>query len=170
MQVTPAGHHHRYKPLPKGTYKRVEEVQPNGARCPVTLMDNFMHLLQLAHLIPRAIELLTVRGDMFSCDVHNAQHLQQAQKIACVRGWERDEFNSGTSANLLYCAHFCHSSTAEMLITCSKTRDSRRYGCRFVHSCTAYARSPSRTTRNIQQGHASRSVAGCRKARHQHGH
>ncbi|KAL1754381.1 hypothetical protein FB107DRAFT_215895 [Schizophyllum commune] len=84
MQVTPAGHHHRYKPLPKGTYKRVEEVQPNGARCPVTLMDNFMHLLQLAHLIPRAIELLT------------------AQKIACVRGLERDAFNSGTSANLLY--------------------------------------------------------------------
>ncbi|KAL1703167.1 hypothetical protein EV121DRAFT_208476 [Schizophyllum commune] len=84
VQNTPAGHIHRHKPLPKATYKRVEEVQPYGARCPVTLMDNFMHLLQLAHLIPRAIELLT------------------AQKIACVRGLSRDAFNSGTSANLLY--------------------------------------------------------------------
>ncbi|KAI5886954.1 uncharacterized protein SCHCODRAFT_02590387 [Schizophyllum commune H4-8] len=92
VKNTPAGHVYRYKPLPKETYKRVEEAQPYGARCPITLMDNFMHLLQLAHLIPRAIELLT------------------AQKIACVRGMSRDAFNSGTSANLLYLKPEIHAA------------------------------------------------------------
>ncbi|KAL1660108.1 hypothetical protein GGF50DRAFT_63881 [Schizophyllum commune] len=82
--ATPAGFFHRFKRLLKSAYARVAEVQPNDARCPVTLLSNAMRLLQLAHLAPSSIDEAT------------------AQRLACILGLDIDCFNPGTSSNLLY--------------------------------------------------------------------
>ncbi|KAL1695879.1 hypothetical protein GGG16DRAFT_44677 [Schizophyllum commune] len=84
LNATPIGYFHRFKRLPKSAYKRVSKAQPNDARCPVTLLSNVMRMLQLAHLAPNSTDMLT------------------AQRLACILGLERDDFNLGTSSNLLY--------------------------------------------------------------------
>ncbi|KAL1672586.1 hypothetical protein EV122DRAFT_224420 [Schizophyllum commune] len=84
IDATPSGYLHRFRRLPKSVYERVAEVQPNDARCPVTLLSNSMRLLQLAHLAANSIDEVT------------------AQRLAYVLGLELDCFNPGTSSNLLY--------------------------------------------------------------------
>ncbi|KAL1754375.1 hypothetical protein FB107DRAFT_291702 [Schizophyllum commune] len=90
VQGTPIGHQHRYRRIPEFTYETVARVQPGGARCPISLMDNSMRLLQLVHIVSRATDMSI------------------SERLACILGLERDHFNSGTSANLLFMQRELH--------------------------------------------------------------